>query len=87
MLRLDTVRERRGRVVECSHGLLALGAVREMLLELLPLVCAQRVERVGGAQIMELVVRHLLPFAGIRRGRQIGSTYSRGGFWTLCSFA
>ena len=35
----------------------------------------------------DLVVRHLMPFAGIRRGGKSVRTYSRGGFWTLCSVA
>jgi hypothetical protein len=44
------------------------------------LVFVERVERVGGAQVVQLVVRHLMPFARIRRLSEFGSTYSRGGF-------
>ena len=82
------------RIGERLHGVAegrqlraAVFAVAQVGLEGRALLVVERVQRVGSAQIVQLVVRHLMPFAGIRRGRQSGSTYSRGGFWTLCSVA
>src|SRR5205085_4927336 len=84
---LRGVGERTDRLVErCELGAAALALV-EVLFEGPAVVRVERVERVGGGQIVEVVVRHLVPFVNIRTPGQIGSTYSRGGFWTLCSVA
>ena len=75
---VDAVRERRGRLAQAGDLAAAALAAGEVLLEHPPLVLVEGVECIRAGQLMEVLVRHHMPFALIRARPRIGSVLLEG---------